>query len=405
MQDWTRFREQMPVTHNRVYFDHAAVGPLPLPANQSILKWAHQSTYLGDSVWPEWLAQTQQLRARAARLLHADQREIALVPNTTTAIGLIAEGFPWRDENQLADKTDKTDAASHRVENIVTPDNEFPSNLYPWQNLRTRGVEVRPVRTGPEGSVSIESLLEACDAGTRLIALSWVGFASGWRISDAELKRLVELAHARGVQVFLDGIQGMGVFPLDVRELGIDYVAGDGHKWMLGPEGAGLLYVRQDRLSELRPLGVGWNSVDNPFDYSGRDFQLKDSAARYEGGSYNMAGLIGLNASLGLLESLGLASDHSSIADRVLELVAYARAGLQDLNPRLAGSSDAANQSGIVAFDFGDRDINLTELRRRCLSEGIVVSVREGRLRLALHAYNTEAEIDFFLQVLRTHIE
>src|SRR5262249_41607809 len=155
------------------------------------------------------------------------------------------------------------------------------------------------------GRVDLARLAEACDARTRIVSVSWVGYVSGWR---CDLDAVAELAHKRGALLMVDAIQGLGGFPLDVRATPIDFLAGDGHKWLLGPEGAGLFYLKREHLDLLRPIGVGWHSVEHASDYSRIELKLKPSAARYEGGTQNMVGFLGLAASLELLLECGTAS-------------------------------------------------------------------------------------------------
>ncbi|MEO8497276.1 MAG: aminotransferase class V-fold PLP-dependent enzyme, partial [Planctomycetota bacterium] len=198
---WQQFRKLMPVTEKWAYFDNAAVAPLSLPARDAVLRWVEDACNEGDTVWPHWAATLEKTRSTAAAMLGSNPSEIALIANTTTGISLIAEGFPWQNGD-----------------NVVTLANEFPSNLYPWMNLASRGVTAKLVPVD-NGRVDFERLLAACDQRTKMIAVSWVGYASGWRIDVAEL---VRLAHERGILVCLDAIQGLGVFPLDVRETGVD---------------------------------------------------------------------------------------------------------------------------------------------------------------------------------------
>ncbi|MFP6575710.1 MAG: aminotransferase class V-fold PLP-dependent enzyme, partial [Pirellulaceae bacterium] len=307
-------RQQMPAASRVAYFDHAAVSPISGPAQEAIGRWATQAAEQGGLVWAQWAQRVEQVRERAAQLIGADSREIAFVANTTTGINLIAEGLSWESGD-----------------NVVTLANEFPSNLYPWMNLQSRGVETRRVPVD-DVAVDLNRIMEACDEQTRLISVSWVSYLSGWRLDVAAL---VQAAHDRGILVFLDAIQGLGVFPLNVAQTEVDFMAADGHKWMLGPEGAGLLYIRQDRLEQLRPLGVGWHSVTHAHDFSRIELDWKDAAARYEGGSQNMAGVIGLGASLDMLASYGLGCNDSPLAPRVLEIAELASERLESLGAKV----------------------------------------------------------------------
>ena len=375
---WQRFRCLMPVSEKWAYFDNAAVAPLPSPTRDVVQNWLNEACLEGDTVWPEWAAGIEKTRQLAAKLIGAEPHEIALITNTTTGIGAVAEGFPWK-----------------KGDNIVTLANEFPSNLYPWMNLASRGVTAKRVPV-ESGKVDFDRLLAACDARTRMIAVSWVGYASGWRINVAEL---VRMAHERDILVCLDAIQGLGVFPLDVCDTGVDFVAADGHKWMLGPEGAGILYIRRQHLNLLRPLGVGWNSVAHQYDFSRIELNLRDSAARYEGGSQNMVGLLALGASLDMLASFGLTSRQSPIAEQVLSITDLACERLTEIGASVLSHRELNHSSGIVSFELPGRDP--MEARRRCLDAGVVVSCRDGRLRISAHAYANSDDVDRLIEALR----
>ncbi|MFH5806487.1 aminotransferase class V-fold PLP-dependent enzyme [Alienimonas sp. DA493] len=360
-------RTQMPVTERYAYFDHAAVGPLPAPAAAAMAEYAADFRDHGDVHWPKWRAQTERCRDRFAELLNAAEGEIAVVRNTTEGIGLVAEGIDWREGD-----------------NVVVPASEFPSNLLPWRNLQSRGVQVREVEALDE-RLDPAKVRDACDGRTRVVAASWVGYATGWRNDPADL---CQIAHDAGAFFLLDAIQGLGVLPLDVREVPIDFLCADGHKWLLGPEGAGVLYVREDRRNDLRPLLVGWNSVSTAGAFGSKDLTLKDAAERYEGGTYAAACVAGLAASLDLLAPIPPARR----GERLLALTDRLVDGLTEAACTVASNHRYDRRSGIVAFTPPDGDSAGCE--KRLLAEGIVVRVRHDRVRAAPHLYTSEAEVD-----------
>jgi selenocysteine lyase/cysteine desulfurase len=373
-----RFRSLMPIAARVAYFDHAAVAPLPTPTREAIRIWLNQATEEGDPLWPAWARRMEEVRAAAAALIGAQPAEIALVPNTTSGISLVAEGYPWQSGD-----------------NVVTLANEFPSNQYPWMNLAGRGVEVRRVAV-EGGAVDLDRVAAACDERTRIVSLSWVGFATGWRI---DVKAAAEMCHHRGALFFLDAIQGLGVFPLDVRASGVDFLAADGHKWLLGPEGAGLLYIKREHLELLRPLMVGWNSVAQGSDYTKIELNLRREAARYEGGSQNMVGFTGLGASLDLLTELGVGPRRSPVAEQVLAITDYACQPLQELGATFLAPRCGDHRSGIVTFQLSGHDPN--DIRRKLETAGIIVRVRAGGVRISPHGYATTEEVDRLIEELK----
>ncbi|MCA9127256.1 MAG: aminotransferase class V-fold PLP-dependent enzyme [Planctomycetales bacterium] len=377
-------RRQMAVAERFAYFDHAAVAPIPLSSRQAIVDYAETCSQCGDVKWLDWSKRISSLRGSCARLIHARTAdEIALVSNTTHGINIIAEALPWQPGD-----------------NVVIPDNEFPSNFLPWRGLQWQGVEVRQVPIEPCGTITAESIFRHVDSRTRLISLSWVGFASGYRTDPAPL---VELAHRRGCLVMLDAIQGLGAFPLNVQECGVDFVCADGHKWLLGPEGAGFLYIKSQHLDMLRPVGMGWASLaDGSFEPGAT--RLKTSAARYEGGTSNMPGLLGLSASIAMLESSGAALPNSPVAEAIRENVNALAERLTQAGFVARMPHHPENRSGIVGIEFADPTHNqpseLLAARQYLLQEDIVLSVRAGRLRASTHAYNNGEDIERLVDAL-----
>ena len=372
--DWELFRRQMPVARQWAYFDHAAVAPLSGPARQALAQWAEDATDHGAAHYADWSRRVEHLRTSAAKLIGAMPEEIALVGNTTAGINLVAEGFPWRPGD-----------------NVVTRADEFPSNQYPWLHLADRGVETRRIPT-LGGAIDLDQLAAACDDRTRIVTISWVAYASGWR---HDLDRLAELVHRRGALLFLDAIQGLGVFPLNVRHTPIDFLAADGHKWLLGPEGAGVFFCRREHLDLLRPVGVGWNSVRGHEDFSHIDLVFRDTAARYEGGSQNVAGLSALGASIDFLAGFGM----QAISRRVWEVSDLACQRLAEIGAVIHSDRSPAGKSGIVSFEVPGRDPHA--LRRRCVERQVLLSCRAGRLRISPHAYNDTEDVERLIEALR----
>jgi len=334
----------------------------------------------GDTLWPQWSESLERLRAECGEWIGASPEEIALVPNTTFGINMVAEGLRWQ-----------------AGENIVIPGGEFPSNVLPWQNQQRKGVELRVVPS-PGGRIDLDGIRRAIDRRTKVVAASWVGFASGYRVPLADLCQLV---HERGAMLFVDAIQGLGVFPLDVAKIPIDFLAADGHKWMLGPEGAGLAFVRRSLLEELDCASIGWNSVVESHLFQSQPRAMKDSAMRFEGGSANMAGLLGLRASLSLFRETVSAEGVDSIAQRIVDLHGYARGKLRSLGVQLKSDWPRDNRSGILSLM--PRHETPQVAKRRLAEAGIVVSCRGGALRASFHAYNTTDEIDHMIDVLRSN--
>jgi cysteine desulfurase/selenocysteine lyase len=372
--DWEAFRRQMPIAQTWAYFDHAAVSPLPEPTRRALVDWAEEASRSGDTAWPSWSQKVEGLRRQAAHLIGASPKEIALIRNTTEGVNLVAEGFPWQPGD-----------------NIVTLADEFPTNQYPWMNLAQRGVETRRVPT-EDGVVDLERLARACDERTRIVSVSWVSYSSGWR---NDLERIAAIAHDRGALFFLDAIQGLGVFELDVRRTPVDFLAADGHKWLLGIEGAGIFYIRREHQRRLRPVGVGWNSVVRCHDFQHIELALKDSADRYEGGSQCMAGMIALAASLELLMSYGAAA----LGRRIVEVAEQACRGLREIGAVLHSDRSPEHASGIVAFEFPGRDP--LAMKKHCLQRNVVLSCRAGRLRISPHAYNNEQDVQRLVEALK----
>jgi len=277
---------------------------------------------------------------------------------------------------------------------VVTTSAAFPSNVYPWENLASRGVKIRVVME-EAGRISLERIIEAIDSRTRLVAISSVQYASGFR---TDLATLGEHCQKKGVFLCVDAIQSLGAMPIDVKGMHIDFLAADSHKWLCGPEGIGIFYVSKEIQGYLRPTCVGWLSVRDPWDFDRCEFGLADSIKRFDSGSYNLAGIYALGGALEMVLEIGV--DH--VCQRLLFLTDRLADGVRNKGYRVVSSRNRAEASGILAFSSAVHDHR--EIKRHLQAEHrLVIAVRRGRLRSSPHFYNTEKEIDQLIELLPTH--
>lgn len=371
--DLLRLRdEQLPVTRECVYLNHAGVGPLTRRATARMAEMAGNTSLAGDRLWQERIDEAERARGLAARLLGARApHEVAFVENTSTALSMVAEGLDWKPGD-----------------NVVGAAFEFPSNVYPWMSLAGRGVEYRRAEER-DGRIDPEELLSLIDDRTRMLALSWVQYASGFR---SDLARLGAACRERDVLFVVDVIQGLGALALDVEQAQVDVAAASAHKWLLGPEGIGLLYVSDRVVERLRPVRSGWRSVRDRLQWTDYDLTWSEGAGRFESGTLNVYGIAALGGSLEILLEVGVAE----IEPRVLALTGLAARGLADLGFTVVSSRQRGETSSIVTAVPPGRGAG--DLVRELNGRDIVVAARAGRLRIAPHFYNTAEEVERCLE-------
>jgi selenocysteine lyase/cysteine desulfurase len=350
------------------HLNHAGIGPWPSRAVHAVQRFAQDNGRRGSEDYPDWLAVDQSLRARLARLIGAaDPDDIALAKSTSEALSVIAQGLPWEAGDE-----------------IVGIAEEFPSNRIVWEALGERGVRWRGLSIA--NSADPESdLLGLCTERTRLVAVSWVQYARGLRL---DLHRLARACRQRGILVCVDAIQGLGALPFDLHELPVDFVVADGHKWMLGPEGIALLYIRPSLRDRLRLLQFGWNMVEDRGDYERTDWQPASSARRFECGSPNLLGIHGLEASLSVLEDVGIERIAAAIDERVRQVIQCVdERGFKLLSPR-----EPARLGGIVTFAVPDRDPSW--IYRGLMAQRVLCAQRGGGIRFSAHFYTPHSAIE-----------
>jgi selenocysteine lyase/cysteine desulfurase len=366
-----------PILQQMDFMNHAAVAPISFPAAEALGEYARQASQAAY-VHAGWYKRAGEVKQAAGRLIGAQgPHEIAFVPNTTTGLALVANGLRWE-----------------AGDNVIISNVEYPANRYPWQDLGRFGVEMIEVTQRADGRIAVDDVVGAINERTRVVSLSHVQYASGYRI---DLGPIAEAVHRVGGYLCVDAIQSVGVLPVDVQAMGIDFLSADGHKWMLGPEGCGIFYCRGELATKLHPNVVGWMGMVNAQEFGNYQFELLSDARRFEPGSYNMPGILALGASMDLLLEVGI----EEIWARVERLTARLCAGLRNKGYRVFSPREVEGErSGIVTFEPGNGSVLPGKIVRDLEQANIIIALREGRLRASPHFYNTAEQIDRLLERL-----
>ncbi len=361
-----KIREEFPVTRNNLFLDHAKVSPLPRRVRDKIQEFSLDASENGTANYTAWMKEVESVRAAFAQLINADLDEVAFVKNTSEGISIVANGIDWKEGD-----------------NVVIPDIEFPANVYPWLNLGRLGVETRFAKA-VRGRVPFEQIVSQADSRTRVISVSSVECNSGFR---HDLNRIGAYCKEKGILFCVDAIQSLGALPMDVKKDRIDFLAADGHKWMLSAEGLGGFYISSEALEKIHPAVVGWDSVINAADYMNYDFTLRPGAKRFEEGSFNVMSIHAFGAALSLFHEFGM----ENIQERILKLGDCILGHLKRRKIQPHSSTLPEERSGIVAFAVNG---DLEKMKSYFTERRVAVTLRDGLLRLSPHFYNTEKEID-----------
>ena len=353
---------EFPVTREKVFLAHAGVCPLPRRVFEAVQKYARECMLADqEEVLPE--LEIRKTRQLAATLLGAQMEEIALVGPTSLALSFVASGLSFR-----------------KGDNMLAYFEDYPSNVYPWTALAERGVQVRLIQTPKVGRIRPQDVLGQVDEQTRLVALASCHFVSGYRI---DLAGIGQALHARGIPFCVDGIQTLGAFPTTVEH--VDFLAADAHKWLLGPCAAGLMFVRRSMQEKLRPPIYGWHNVRCPNYVAQEQLVFPSDGRRYEPGSANLLGLVGLHAALELLLEIGIEAISAELQRKRAWLVPALQAKGYKV---LQADAPAANTSSIVSFFKPGAD--LPTVHQRLIEQNIITSLRADRsgqrfIRLSPH--------------------
>lgn len=364
---------QFPILDEGLYANHAAISPWPRVTADAVTAFAQENTQHGPRDYKRWIARERSLRAKLAELINARGiNDIALLKNTTEGINAVAFGYPFS-----------------AGDNIVIPRGEFPSNHLPWLAQQKRGAVVHEVdirnTDDPE-----RALLNAMDHSTRILAVSSVGYSDGLRL---DLGRLGDACSETGALFFVDAIQQLGALPLDVEACKVDVLAADAHKWLLGPEGIALFYCNRKAREKLRLTQVGWHMYDFPWNFDREDWAPSPTARRFEAGSPNTLGQVGLHASLELLLETGL----DTVAERVLANTQALLEGVSAMpRTQIHSARETQRQSGIFSFSSETRPAK--DIHKKLADQGVTSALRGGFVRLSPHYYQDESVIAGLLE-------
>jgi len=367
---------EFPLTTDLIYLNHAAVAPWPKRTSEAVKAFAEQNTRYGSHFYLDWLKKESTLRDQLKTLLNAPSTEdIALVKNTSEAISFVAYGLSWS-----------------AGDNIVSSNEEFPSNRIPWESLKDQGVELKQADLCSSDSPE-QALFSLVDANTRLIAISSIQFASGLRL---DLEKIGTFCKENNILFCIDAIQSLGAVEFDVQAYHADFVMADGHKWMFGPEGLGVFYTHPSARKKLKLTQYGWHMMANTHDYENQPWDIHPGSQRFECGSPNMLGIHAWSASLSLLLEIGMKQIEKNIHTHTTYLMD--KISTID-NLELLNDQYADLKSGIVLFKHNDID-NLT-FYKQLQNKGIVCALRGGGIRFSPHFYHSKTELEQAISIIQ----
>jgi selenocysteine lyase/cysteine desulfurase len=378
----TQYADQFPVNNQCMYLNHAAVAPWPKCTSEAVQIFAEENLQTGAQGYLTWLKKEQNLRSKLAKLVgSADQDCIALVKNTSEALSIVAYGLDW----QAGDI-------------ILISDDEFPSNRIVWESLGQKfGVVIKQVHISAEDPEA--EILAAINSNTekpKLISISAVQYASGIKL---DLALLGKACNSNDVLFCVDAIQAVGAMPFKCDEWHIDFAMADGHKWMLGPEGLGFFFVKQNHIENLNLYQYGWHMIEGAGDFSIKQWQPANNAKRFECGSPNMLAGYALEASTDLLLQVGL----DNVAEAIEENHAYLLNKLQSMGAEILSPLDPNIRAGILTFKFPN--IDSAELYQKLMASDVVCANRGGGVRFSPHFHTTKESMDEALMILNNLIK
>lgn len=371
--DIDAYRSLFPVIKTgTVYLNHAATSPLSTKVVAAVNKYLDERSETRVDNFGSQIGIAKETKEYIARLINSTPDRIAFCDNTSNAINILASGMEWSDGDR-----------------IILNDMEFPANVYPFLNLKRRGVEVDFVKSRG-GKILPEDIEAALTNRTRLVSISHVQFLSGYR---ADLESIGELCRQHGILFSVDAIQSAGVVPIDVQRMEIDFLATGGQKWLMAPQGIGFAFVSEKTQAMLNQAYLGWTSIRNFFgDFTRYRMDPDENARRYENGTLNQIGILSLHETLATLLDVGI----DQIEDHILDLGDHLIAELHKFGAPIFVDGERSERAGIISVKVDDADRMFARLSKA----KIEVSVREGWIRVSPHFYNTESDILAFVDAI-----
>ena len=368
-------RRLFPAAAEYTYLNSAAVSPMPTTAVEAVVSQLRDVSMHGSEHYLDWIATKNRARSLIAEMLHVCPEDVAFMRNTSDGFAAVANGLHWE-----------------AGDNIVSFAGEFPSNFYPWRMVRDRfGVELRMVEER-DGRIDLDELISLIDGRTKVVALSSVQFASGFK---ADLERIGKAARAADALFAVDIIQGFGAMGFDLPAQFVDIASGASHKWLCAPEGCGILYLSERARERVEPTFIVWISVERPCDFEDREQPYKPNTLALESGTGTSSLFYGLEQSLKLLNETGLAKIEAYLDD----LSGYLCELMAGKDYRLISSRKPGERSAIVCVEHL-RGMHCSDIAKHLQQEKIIVSPRGDRLRIAPHFYNNREDIDRLVEAL-----
>lgn len=369
-----RYRPEFPIFQSATYLNSCSLGPLSVRSRAALMEFADLWDRWGASAWYEhWLQATEDTRTSFSRLIGAERAETALAPSISAALSTVASAIDFGQRPK-----------------VVTTELDFPTLIYQFLAKRKLGVEPMVLRSPDGVSVPLESFERAVDERTAIIATSHVYFTTG---AIQDVAQLARLAHERGALCLIDAYQSVGQLPVNAHDLGVDVLLTGALKWLLGGQGLAYVYVRQSVIESLNPTAVGWFGVDDQFAFDSSRLRLRSDARRFEMGTPAVPTVYTARAGLDLIQEVGI----DRVRQRISALTEDLLRRVEAEGMHVRGAADPAVRSGIVMIEHPDPG----DAVRRLMEAGVICDYRPGAVRLSPHFYNTTADNQKAIEILR----